>query len=184
MNGWQTNPLMDRMVVEALSRSPSLCVSLSLPLSIHPSIHPSIDRSIDRLIYRSIDLSIYRSIDLSIYRSIDLSIYLSIYRFIYLSIDLSISTHSPRGLPGLQHWGFPVVEHEKRNCKKYCVYGVFSAFGVRVFRVLGFRVLGFWVRRPVSTKTLATRRFLSMSKDYILNSILTLRAKHRVLPYL
>ena len=28
-------------------------------------------------------------------------------------------THRPRGLPGLQHGGFPVVEHEKRNCRKY-----------------------------------------------------------------
>ena len=31
----------------------------------------------------------------------------------------------------------------KRNCRKYCVYAVFSAFGCRVFRVLGFRALGF-----------------------------------------
>ena len=44
-----------------------------------------------------------------------------------------------------------------------------------VFRVLGFRVLGFWgfgvlgfrVRRLVNAKTLALRRFLSMSKDNI-----------------
>ena len=68
--------------------------------------------------------------------------------------------HRPRGLPRLQDWGFPVVEHEKRNCRKYCVYAVFSAFGFRVFRVLGFRV-----RRLVNTKTLALRRFLSMSKS-------------------
>ena len=70
-------------------------------------------------------------------------------------------TNRPRGLPGLQwlqHWGFSVVEHEKRNCRKYCVYAVFSAFGFRVFRFLGFRV-----RRLVNTKTLALRRFLSMS---------------------
>ena len=32
---------------------------------------------------------------------------------------------------------------------------------------LGFRVLGFRVRRLVNTKTLALRRFLSMSKDNI-----------------
>jgi hypothetical protein len=48
-----------------------------------------------------------------------------------------------------------------------CVYTVFSAVGFRVFRVLGFRVLGFRVRRLVNTKTLALRRFLSMSKDNI-----------------
>ena len=51
-------------------------------------------------------------------------------------------THRPCGLPGVQHRGFPVVEHEKRNCRKYCVYAVFSAFGFRVFRVLVFRALG------------------------------------------
>jgi hypothetical protein len=43
--------------------------------------------------------------------------------------------NSISGVPGLQHRGFPVVEHEKRNCKKYCVYAVFSAFGFSVFRV-------------------------------------------------
>jgi hypothetical protein len=40
-------------------------------------------------------------------------------------------------------------------------------FGCRVCRVLGFRVLGFRVRRLVNTKTLALRRFLSISKDNI-----------------
>ena len=61
--------------------------------------------------------------------------------YIYIYIIYSHITHKPRGLPGLQHWGFSVVEHEKRNCRKYCVYAVFPAFGFRVFRVLdGFRV--------------------------------------------
>jgi len=76
-------------------------------------------------------------------------------------------THKSRGLPGLQHWGFPVVEDEKRNCRKYCVCAVFSAFGFRVFRVLELRVSGFRVRRLVITKTPALRRFLSMPKDNI-----------------
>jgi hypothetical protein len=51
--------------------------------------------------------------------------------------------------------------------RKDRVYAVFSAFGFRVFRGLGFRVLGFRVRRLVNTKTLALRRFSSMSKENI-----------------
>jgi hypothetical protein len=31
-----------------------------------------------------------------------------------------IIAHRPRGLPGVQHSGCPVVEHDKRDCRKYC----------------------------------------------------------------
>ena len=175
MNGWQTNPLMDRMVVEALSRSPSLCVSLSLPLSIYLSIHPSIHRLIDRSIDWSIDLSIYRSIDLSIYLSMYVSIYLSIDRSIYLYAQSPwFARIATLRIPCRRTW----------EEKLQIVLRIRRVFCFRSQSFQGFRVLGFWVRRLVSTKTLATRRFLSMSKDYILNSILTLRANHRVLPYL
>ena len=37
--------------------------------------------------------------------------------------------------------------YDRRDCRKYCVYAVFSSLGFKVFRaqVLGFRVLGFGV---------------------------------------
>ena len=46
-------------------------------------------------------------------------------------------THRPRGLPGLQQCGHPVVEHDKKDCRKYCIYAVFSGLG---FKVLMIRV--------------------------------------------
>ena len=44
-------------------------------------------------------------------------------------------THRPCGLPGLQHWGCLVVEDDKRDCRKYSVYVMFSGLGFRVVKV-------------------------------------------------
>ena len=52
-----------------------------------------------------------------------------------VSLGVSNIGHKPCGLPGLQHWGCLVVEHDKRSCTKYCVYTVFSGLGFQVFRV-------------------------------------------------
>ena len=55
---------------------------------------------------------------------------------------ISIVTHRPRGLPGLQHSG-----HEKKWQKMLRIRSVlcFRIQGFQGFRVLGFRVLGFRV---------------------------------------
>ena len=73
--------------------------------------------------------------------------------------QILICTQRPRGLAGLQHWGRLVVEHDRRDCRKYCLYALFSGLGFRAFRVLRFRVLGFKFRRLGNTKTLALRSF-------------------------
>ena len=111
VHGWQSKPLMDPKVSEALSLVPlspslslslarddflstylSLCVSICLYLStclpLFLSISLSFYLSISLSIYRSIDRSICVSIDLSIYLSVYLSKYLSIYLYIYLNLDL------------------------------------------------------------------------------------------------
>jgi hypothetical protein len=68
--------------------------------------------------------------------------------------------HRPRGLPGLQHWGFPVVEHERREIAENTEY-------TQCFLLSDSEFSGFRVRRLVNTKTLALRRFLSMSKSLV-----------------
>ena len=65
-----------------------------------------------------------------------------IYIYIHILAFEPRITHRPRGLPGLQHWWFPVVKEKLQKILR-TVYAVFSAFGCRVFRVLGFRALGF-----------------------------------------
>ena len=43
-------------------------------------------------------------------------------------------------------WGFPVVEHEKRNCRTYCIIlRIRSVFCFRIQSFQGFRILGFRV---------------------------------------
>ena len=49
-------------------------------------------------------------------------------------------THRPCA-PGLQHWGCPVVEHDKRKMSEYTVYT--QCFLVWDSEFPGFRVLGF-----------------------------------------
>ena len=82
------------------------------------------------------------------------------------------TTHRPRGLPGLQHWGFPVIDMRREIAENTAYTQCFllsdSEFsGFKGFGALGFRVLGFRVHRLVTTKTLALRRFLSTSKDNV-----------------
>ena len=110
VHGWQSKPLMDPKVSEALSLvplSPSLSLSHAmifyLPICLYVSLSVStclpVYLSFSLSLYLSTSLSLYLSIYRSICVSIDLSIYLSVYLSKYLSIYLYEiqSSHSPCG---------------------------------------------------------------------------------------
>ena len=76
-------------------------------------------------------------------------------------------THRPSGLPGLQHWGCLVVEHDKIHCRKYSIYVVFSGLGFKNFRVFGFYKTYSKFRREknVLSKKCIKKTFKNASKN-------------------
>ena len=97
VHGWQSKPLMDPKVSEALSLvplSPSLSLSHVMIFYLPICLYVSLSVSTCLPVYLSFSLSLYLSTSLSLYlsidRSIDLSVYPSICRSIYLCIYLSI----------------------------------------------------------------------------------------------
>ena len=76
----------------------------------------------------------------------------------------TIITHRPRGLPTAT-LRIPCRWTWEEKLQK--ILRIRSVFCFRIQSFQGFRVLGFRVRRLVNTKTLALRRFLSISRDNV-----------------
>ena len=91
----------------------------------------------------------------------------------------NITAYGPCGLPGLRHWGCHVVEHDRYDRKElqnilrirsvfWCRTQSFAVFRVQaLYTGFGAQDLGFTVRCRGNTKTMALRRYLSMSKDTV-----------------